>query len=68
MEELCLRVGKEMWKQQKNEATAAVNDDEDDDIEETSDDGKKEKEMPKTWYFIGWMSFLKYNLFGEKPE
>eukprot|EP00957_Ditylum_brightwellii_P073222 5566453-Ditylum_brightwellii.AAC.1 len=24
--------------------------------------------MPKTWYFTGWMAFLKFNLFGEKPE
>eukprot|EP00957_Ditylum_brightwellii_P139767 10650809-Ditylum_brightwellii.AAC.1 len=68
MEELCLHIEKEMWKQQKNKTAALVNDDEDDDIEETSDDGKKEKEMPKAWYFIVWMAFLKFNLFGEKPE
>eukprot|EP00957_Ditylum_brightwellii_P003193 243268-Ditylum_brightwellii.AAC.1 len=24
--------------------------------------------MLKTWYFIRWMAFLKFNLFGEKPE
>eukprot|EP00957_Ditylum_brightwellii_P159679 12153950-Ditylum_brightwellii.AAC.1 len=46
MEELCLHVRKEMWKQQKNKIAAAVNDD-GDDIEETSDDDKKKKEMPK---------------------
>eukprot|EP00957_Ditylum_brightwellii_P143675 10945884-Ditylum_brightwellii.AAC.1 len=51
--ELCLHVQKEMWKQQKNKTATTVIDDEDDDIEETSGDGEKEKEMPKTWYFIG---------------